>query len=217
MDQVLEKEKSLPFLTSIESIGNLLRDYYDFNKGAIQDATDNEHYNDISRIIIEKSGLFNGISDNLILEPLEEKKIKINYLSPGSSIIKEGSYNCDSIFLLLCGELDIYKEGVKLTTINQMCVVGEMAYLNPKIKRSATVKTPNGAYILMLTRDFIDSLGEKHSEIIKQNLYNFITEKLIKTNETLAADKDNNNNQEDDIFISSIKNAVANICVLDSL
>lgn len=212
MEQLLERKKvNIPFFTSYKWVCNFLKGYYKIWEN--QDIVENEedYYKTIKKII-KHSDIFHWVNDDMILKWLKDQKIKVNYLSPWNPIIKEWMTKCDSIYLLLCWELDVYKWDVKINTIEWMWVVWEMAFLNPKLKRTATVKTTNWAYILMLTRDFINSLWNPNSEIIKQNLYNSITEKLIQTNESIATKKDDES-EINWIITSNIKNKVSSVYI----
>lgn len=210
-EEALESSIHIPFLRELQDITGLIRSQHWFsNNTNPSESSVDDIYLDIVKMVVNNSDLFKWIDDIIILEALKKWSLKINYLSPWNSIIKEWTSNCDSIYLLLCWELEVYKNSTKISQINWMWVVWEMAFLNKDLKRTATVKTSSGAYIIMLTQKFIENLGDKFMNKITKNLYAITSARLNEMNEKIARGE---KNEDLGILSQKIQKEVSTVCI----
>lgn len=133
--------------------------------------------------IISNSYIFKWVPANVLYSWLKQWKIWIEKISKWTNIIKENDKNSYSFFVLLDWDLWIFKWRLKLASIQDIAVFGEIWFLNHNIKRTATVKAMSESVIMVFSDDFIQTLDPIISSLIYRNLAIELTNKLVHMND----------------------------------
>ncbi|NOX98237.1 MAG: cyclic nucleotide-binding domain-containing protein [Verrucomicrobia bacterium] len=109
---------------------------------------------------------------------------------PGDEIVTEGA-EATRIFILLSGDLEVYKDGDMLTVMSSIGdIFGELAVLQDET-RSATVMAKTKAFCLAVDQKFLEHMMPKEENCsFYAALYEFITKllarRLVATSEYLS-------------------------------
>ena len=137
--------------------------------------------------------LFNLLSDEdveLVLTYLEMKRC-----AQGSVLFNEGDSG-DYIGIIVSGKLDVKKQtefkGSQLiiASLKEGSFVGEMSLVNENEPRSATVEASEDSELIILKKESLDALNEKHPTIgikILKGLNQVLAVRLRKTVERLTS------------------------------
>jgi len=99
---------------------------------------------------------------------------EVNFM-PGDTFIYEGDLG-DSLYIIIEGEVEIHRKGVRITNLSQYQTVGEMAILDSE-PRSASVTVISEIKALKIEReDFYDILAERNE--IAQGIIRILTQRL---------------------------------------
>ncbi|MCK9272463.1 cyclic nucleotide-binding domain-containing protein [Candidatus Gracilibacteria bacterium] len=161
---------------------NGIKKEHDFTKDIIS-------INEIIFKLIEKSYFFKGLDNKIIISAIKKKRINIIELKKGIEIINESDHNCDVFYVLLRGKLGIYrgknKHKHKICIIDKISVIGEIGFINPEIKRTATVITEEKSFLMRFDRVFIDNLSENDQLKIYKNFAREISSKVMMSTEII--------------------------------
>lgn len=140
--------------------------------------------------LTSNSYLFKGLNERIILEWLRSFKIEMVKFKPGLKIINENDTDCRFFYLLLKGNVWVYKNNKKICDITKISLIGELGFINHKIKRTATVLTHDESYLMRFNQNFIDSLDLSDQIKIYQNISEEIVGRLEQSNKVIVG-KDN--------------------------
>ncbi|EKD66849.1 MAG: hypothetical protein ACD_49C00008G0013 [uncultured bacterium (gcode 4)] len=161
---------------------NWTKKEHDFTK-------DNISINEIILKLIEKSYFFKWLDNRIIISAIKKWRIKIVELKKWIEIINEDDHNCDVFYVLLRWKLGIFrgknKHKHKICDIDKISVIGEIGFINPELKRTATVITEEKSFLMRFDRVFIDNLSEKDQLKIYKNFAKEISSKVIIANEII--------------------------------
>jgi CRP-like cAMP-binding protein len=137
--------------------------------------------------------LFNLLSDEdveLVLPYVEMKQC-----AKGSILFNEGDSG-DYIGIIVSGKMDVKKQTefkggqLILAALKKGSFVGEMSLVNENEPRSATVEAAEDSELIILRRESLDALSEKHPAIavkILKGLNKVLAVRLRKTVERLTS------------------------------
>jgi small-conductance mechanosensitive channel/CRP-like cAMP-binding protein len=108
-----------------------------------------------------------GIKGNLrqieILSPLKDeeldelaKRVHLRIFGNGETVVRQGEEG-NSLYINLCGELEVYVDGIKVGMLRGGEFFGEMSLLTGE-KRSATVRAVGEVWIIEITKGALDSI-----------------------------------------------------------
>lgn len=137
---------------------------------------------EIVKKITKKLYFFKWIKESVIINALKTKLVQINHIKSWSVIIDETDSNCDVFYILLRWKLWLYVNKMKIGDIDKISLVGEIWFINPEIKRTATVKTLENSFLMRFDRRFIDHLNLKDRSKIEQNFASEIASKVVSSN-----------------------------------
>jgi len=140
----------------------------------------------ILETIISNSYIFQWLSPNILINGLSMWFIRIERISEWELIIKENDENCGNFFVLLDGDLWVFKWNKKISQLKQMEVFGEIWFLDPKMRRTASVKSLSEWVIMTLNQDFINYLDLPIRLIISHNFNKELTRKLLAMNKIVS-------------------------------
>lgn len=140
--------------------------------------------------LISNSYLFKWLDEKIILKWLKNKKIELLKFKPGYKIINEYDNDCRFFYLLLKWSVWIYKNNNKICDIDKMSLIGELWFINPLIRRTATVLTHEDTFLMRFNQDFIDSLDLSDQIKIYKNISVEIVERLESLNKVLVWKKE---------------------------
>ncbi len=106
--------------------------------------------------------LFKSLPDSTLTELSEQCQTIV--LQPGETLFKDGDPG-HYMYVVLGGNLTIFKEGQKISTINSGQVFGEMAIIESK-NRSATVQAADQTILMEITKPQFDSLLASNDQFL---------------------------------------------------
>lgn len=139
----------------------------------------------------KNSYLFKWISEKVILEWLRVGTISILQFKPWVKMISEWDDDCRFFYLLLKWEVGIFKNSKKICTLNKISLIGELWFINPLIKRTATVITQETVVIMKFERGFVENLNPVNQLIIYKNMSEEMAHRLNDTNTYIDSLKKN--------------------------
>lgn len=161
---------------------NWIKKDHDFTK-------DNISINEIIFKLIEKSYFFKWLDIKIIISAIKKWRIKIVELKKWIEIINENDHNCDVFYVLLRWKLWIFrwknKHKHKICDIDKISVIGEIGFINPELKRTATVVTEEKSFLMRFDRVFIDNLSERDQLKIYKNFAREISSKVMVSTEII--------------------------------
>lgn len=161
---------------------NWIKKEHDFTKDIIS-------INEIIFKLIEKSYFFKWLDNKIIISAIKKKRINIIELKKWIEIINESDHNCDVFYVLLRWKLWIYrgknKHKHKICIIDKISVIWEIGFINPEIKRTATVITEEKSFLMRFDRVFIDNLSENDQLKIYKNFAREISSKVMMSTEII--------------------------------
>jgi len=161
---------------------NWIKKEHDFTK-------DNISINEIILKLIEKSYFFKWLDNRIIISAIKKKRINIVELKKWTEIINENDHNCDVFYVLLRWKLGIFrgknKHKHKICDIDKISVIWEIGFINPELKRTATVVTEEKSFLMRFDRVFIDNLSEKDQLKIYKNFAREISWKVMLSTEII--------------------------------
>jgi diguanylate cyclase (GGDEF)-like protein/PAS domain S-box-containing protein len=108
----------------------------------------------MSLVQLKDVELFKSLPDSTLTELSEQCQTVV--LEPGETLFKDGDPG-HHMYVVLSGNLTIFKEGQEISTINSGQVFGEMAIIESK-NRSATVQAADQTTLIEITKPQFDSL-----------------------------------------------------------
>jgi diguanylate cyclase (GGDEF)-like protein/PAS domain S-box-containing protein len=106
--------------------------------------------------------LFKSLPDSTLAELSEQCQTVV--LQPGETLFKDGDPG-HHMYVVLGGNLTIFKEGQEISTINSGQVFGEMAIIESK-NRSATVQAADQTTLLEITKPQFNSLLASNDQFL---------------------------------------------------
>lgn len=143
---------------------------------------------DVLNKIIKNSSVFEWLTPTLLLHWLKNRSIKVKEIPSWEIIIKENDSDCDSFYVLLNGELWIYKGSTQIAIINKLSVFGEIGFLDQHQKRTATVKANSAVAVLIITNAFLCSIDARTQWTIFRNLARELSQKVLTMNTQILKD-----------------------------
>ncbi len=146
---------------------------------------------DIRETFLSESPLFDGLGKTEINNLVE--RAEIHEFSSGEIVVEEGTLG-DAIFLLYDGKLSVYtrdREGrdVELATLERRgAFFGEIALADPG-PRSATVRADEGAVLLKLSLDALNSFFGQFSDaqvVVLRNIARVLARRLREANSLVS-------------------------------
>ncbi|CEM24679.1 unnamed protein product [Vitrella brassicaformis CCMP3155] len=108
--------------------------------------------------IVRHAPVFQGADESFVADVCGEMQRR--YFSPGEVVLQENSIG-DSMYILANGTVDVLKGGVKVATLSEGSVFGEMALLGISNKRTATIKTVTFCDLRVIQRGTFQQLLRK--------------------------------------------------------
>jgi diguanylate cyclase (GGDEF)-like protein/PAS domain S-box-containing protein len=113
-------------------------------------------------VLLKDVELFKSLPDSTLTELSEQCQTIV--LQPGETLFKDGDPG-HHMYVVLGGNLTIFKEGQKISTINSGQVFGEMAIIESK-NRSATVQAADQTILMEITKPQFDSLLASNDQFL---------------------------------------------------
>lgn len=131
--------------------------------------------------MLQSNQLFRGVEASALQPLLEHYKPEI--AQPGEWIMREGGA-ADFMFVIINGELEVVSHGggtsegpdVRVALLGPGDWVGEMAVLDPKAQRSASVRSLAPSMLLRLTVSQMQQLEAEHLPIYTNMVRNIARE-----------------------------------------
>jgi len=154
---------------------------------------------------LRQTDLFNGFNNDE-LQQFAAKVTEIT-LEPGQILFQEGEAGND-IFVVVKGELRIFKDKRIITAVLPCDYVGEMAILEDK-PRSASVEAVQPSHLLKITStQFQEYLASQPRSLV--SMMTTLSQRVRRDTEMIAADFEKAN-----ILIHDMKNALSTFLYLD--
>ena len=151
--------------------------------------------------ILKRIPLFTHLTYNELVKVLGLTQLTRIYA--GATIIEEGQPG-EEFFVVLAGEVDVFKGGQPLTTLKAGVHLGEMAMID-NAPRSATVRARTDVNLLSMRRDEFFGLIRTEPVIASKLLWAFVkvlSGRLRDTNEALqGARSEKGQSEEFEIFV----------------
>lgn len=136
--------------------------------------------------LISNSYLFKWLDEKIILNWLKNYKIELLQFKAGFKIINECDSDCRFFYLLLKWNVWVYKKNKKICEITKMSLIGELWFINPTIKRTATVLTHEDTFLMRFNQSFIDWLDLNDQVKIYKNISEEIVGRLENSNKIIV-------------------------------
>jgi len=131
----------------------------------------------------EKVRIFNGLKPHEVASILHEGQVL--QFRAGETVFHEGNLG-SNLFVVLSGEIAIYKKNRLIARCKVGDAFGEMALLNQK-PRSATVAAVTDVRLFTLNEKQINGILEGHLAVrVLLNIIHVLSERLEDSNERLA-------------------------------
>lgn len=102
----------------------------------------------------------------------------------GQNIITEGEED-DSFFVLVSGEVTVWKNDTELGVLKEGACFGEMGF-NGRIERTATIRARGSVSVLCLNQQAIERASQPAQLKFQQTFINTLIDRLARTNERLS-------------------------------
>ena len=142
----------------------------------------NGHASESRAELLKQLSFFKDFGDAEIWELLRWSEWQI--AKDEELILAEGEYG-DTVYLIVQGNVDIFKNQKYITTLGQGELFGEIAWLT-KRRRSASVRASGDCTLLRLNVDQIKRTSTKCQIQFQRIFISMLIERLIKTTEQLA-------------------------------
>jgi hypothetical protein len=113
-------------------------------------------------IALQQTEFFESLPDEILFEI--SNQCEVLECAPNQTIIEEG-YDGDNLYILVDGEVNIYKNGTLLNTLKPFACFGEMALLGSE-KRTSTAITNKDATLIVLNKDNFLSIPNEFPQIL---------------------------------------------------
>ncbi|MBU0730739.1 MAG: cyclic nucleotide-binding domain-containing protein [Proteobacteria bacterium] len=136
------------------------------------------------------------------------KNISEVQCAPGDILFQEGDPG-NEMYILLEGELKVFKESREITIISPMDYVGEMSLIEDK-PRSATVQADEPCLLLKIASEQFQYVVRQHSSML--TMMKALSQRIRRDTEIIAGEFEKAN-----IMIHDMKNILSPFVVLDSI
>ena len=150
--------------------------------------------------ILKRIPIFTHLTYNELVKVLG--LTSLNKAASGTMIITEGDVG-DEFYVVLSGEVDILKNKEVLTTLAAGVHLGEMAMID-NAPRSASVRARSDVNLLVMRRDDFFGLIRAEPVTASKLLWSFVkvlSGRLRESNEALQGARQNQRNQDFEIFV----------------
>ncbi len=149
---------------------------------------------EVSSLTAEQHELIARISDFSVMKAIPRNQLvqfvgclRERSIPAGASLIKKGEVN-EHLYIILSGEMSVEDDRVKITTLREGDVCGEMSYFGNKIAKSS-VRATREAKVLSLSGDDFGRLMGK-AESVQLFMVQLLAERLFHANTVRAREFD---------------------------
>lgn len=118
------------------------------------------------RLLVDSLTKQKMVSGNMALAEALADLVTLRQLGPGEMLITENAADND-IYFVLSGTLDVVVKGTKVAERTQNDVVGEMAAVDPAMRRTATVYASTEALVATMPERQLSHVGTAYPEVFR--------------------------------------------------
>ncbi len=135
---------------------------------------------------LSKALIFQDIPVEIIDVLFKKWWIKVVSFHQWEILIHQWQTNCEKLFLLLSGWVDIFVHERRITQISHMTTLWEIGFINKSETRNATVQVNQKSYFLEFCKDFFEKIPETFQKTFYKNLMLEMSKKLSESNHHIA-------------------------------